>query len=121
MTNPHEALARQKKAAAIVSQIWRTLTPEDRVSDALPAAVERMERSTRDAWARHAGQTVPSEATWALVVADLRERIADERGRPLCGALYYGPRQTVECVLGRGHSGAHDSGRWCWTDQQRAS
>lgn len=77
--NGYAVAARRRKADAIVAYIAERLTPADLHEPERTNLLEGMkaaDQSIRDECARRAGQRSPSEATWALVVHGVEERIA---------------------------------------------
>ena len=74
-SNPYEELARQKKATTIVNYLWREMRPADRVDPETLMVLRLSGQEARDIVAEYAGQNSPSEATWALVVKGISERI----------------------------------------------
>jgi hypothetical protein len=75
MTNPHEQIARIRKATAITDYLWGLFEAPDRISDLTVQLVRGARQDVRDTIAHNAGQKSPSAETWALVVADLERRV----------------------------------------------
>lgn len=76
--NPHEERHRAAKVRAIVDHIGERLTSVELSEPGRTTLLEGMrasDQSIRDEVARRAGQRSPSEATWALVVHGVEERI----------------------------------------------
>lgn len=72
MTSAFELLARERKAAKLVSRI--PLCRSRAEQDSLVALLERSSQQWRDSLALAAGVRSPSGATWAVVVAGVRAR-----------------------------------------------
>lgn len=70
--------ARERKAHAISRLIWSHMTPEQRTDPRMADRVAAMDQGERDAWAWQAAVMVPSQESWDLVVAKIRERVLDE-------------------------------------------
>lgn len=78
--NAHEALARQRKAEAIVDGIWESMEPEARISHEIVETFRLTKDQTfRDAVAEATGQRSPFEATWNLALELLAKRVKDAR------------------------------------------
>lgn len=76
--NVHEERNRAAKVRAIVDHISDRLTSVEMSEPGRTTLLEGMrasDQSLRDEVARRAGQRSPSEATWALVVHGVEERI----------------------------------------------
>lgn len=78
-TNPFETIGRAAKARAIARAIWHNTPRTVRTDRGFPAAVSDIPAEDRLAWAEHAAQKKPSDATWAVVVEVIREFVEDER------------------------------------------
>lgn len=77
--NGFEQLGRERKARAIVEQIWRAVPRVARTREDLPEFVAKMTPEQRDGWAAAADKQTPSDETWDRVVAIVREKVQDER------------------------------------------
>lgn len=77
--NPYVQRGRAVKARAIARAIWRNTPRAVRTDRGFPAAVADIPAEDRLAWAEHAAQKKPSDATWAVVVECIRELVGDER------------------------------------------
>ena len=80
--NPHELLARQRKTTRIADVIWEGAVKSSASDEQLVATIEDVigcSPGWRASFARCAGEREPSDETWALVEARLRELLALRR------------------------------------------
>lgn len=77
--NPHEALARERKASAITLYLWNGLTEEERRDAKTPWFLSHGAQPLRIDFARGAGQKEPSQTTWDLVVQKICSLVQAQR------------------------------------------
>lgn len=105
--NPHEALAREKKATAIADALMRSVDVPlaDREGvHALAALVEDFTHEQRRLWEREARVSLASDATWARVGEILCQRarhgLLRESAKALCVVAIFPGLYFVAALIG---------------------